>query len=174
MERKFPMSKAILPRQFFSPDSQSAFWSSLKPEMNACFEAFEKREDWTWQQGEMPMLFQTLGRSLVRIAKTSQPEDEARARPLLGALIAILACVPLRVALSGLAWLEDGHRDQQNKARSGIGWGALCYLHAQKVINEKQEEAAMLVCCELLVARVEVTVRAELATDLFSRRPDWI
>ncbi|MCP1674247.1 hypothetical protein J2T57_001349 [Natronocella acetinitrilica] len=145
--------------QFFSPETQNAFWASFHPDIRAFLEHHEQGEGWTYGFDELPDLFTTLAGALPRVVEVPLT---ARAERVLHELIPLLAAMPLRQCLSGIAWL-DARADEYEG-----GWGVVCYLHATHIASTADPDDGVLPHARILAERIDMMLRCRISADLFS------
>lgn len=149
---------------FFSPQTQDAFWASFHPDIRALLSETESRETWTYSYDELPGLFTTLAGALPRVVE--QPLDDA-SRSVVRTLIPLLASMPFRQCMAGLAWL-DARADPEGDE----GWGVVCYVEAANIEAGSapvlEGDGAIAPYARIVVERVRMLIRCRIAAELFS------
>lgn len=148
----------------FSPEFQDAFWKNLDPDIRGFLDTYEQKEDWTYSFDELPDFFIELSRALPRFA-TIPPNEETK--KILRELIPLLAAMPLRQAVSAIAWLDNHIVDEGD-----IGWGVIIYLEAAEIYNNHKEDEIHLFA-KIIYERIRVMLTSTLSSMLFSNIQTW-
>lgn len=137
---------------FFFSGEQDEFWTSTNPNLNSVLIFLELSEDWTIDPPDMPALFLGLVDPMI-YANHSEP--------FILDLIRILAMMPLRVAMSTLAWLDHNHS----------GLGQKCHTYARHMLENELTPDFDAERASLLIERTRLLARMTLFSSLFTS--DW-
>ena len=142
-----------------SPEFQESFWSNLDPDLRGFLEAYESREDWTYEYNEIPKLFVDLSNALPRFAMLPPTKDHNN---ILRQLIPILTSMPLRQAICAIAWLDNQITNDED-----MGWGVVCFLEAARIFQEAPDDE-IYSDAKVLYERVGIVLKTRLSTFLFT------
>ena len=158
---------------FFRPEDQKRFWAAVKPEMNLCFGYLEKTEDWTAQGEVLDALQHGLAEALPKLAAMSAITPQGGAKQVLFPLITLLARAPLRISLASLAWLDRAALELDGeKPGEKAGWGLAIYILCKKH-GDQNSDPEIGPCMRLMRDRIELSLRMDIAADLFSADLAW-
>lgn len=148
--------------QLLSPGFQSAYWGSINPNIVRFLNAFESREPWTYKYEEFPELFIELSKMLPEFsASPIRSCDSDSARSILRQLICVLASIPMRQAVSAIAWL-----DQHIASDADLGWAVAIYLESARITQSGPQDPSYPEA-RLLHDRINLMLRTRLSTLLF-------
>jgi hypothetical protein len=145
-----------------SPTFQDAYWSNIDPDIRAFLDDFESREEWTYSFDELPDMFIEISKALPKFTEYKINEENTEIiQPMLKELIVILSSMPMRQAVSAVAWL-----DQNIENETEIGWAVAIYMEAAQIAlnNENDPNYAE---CKLFHDRINLMLHSRLSTLLF-------
>lgn len=145
----------------FNPDSQNEFWSKMQPDARDCLDFLEEKERWAYKYDEFPELFVVMAEALPKVADLPVDKDSEE---ILVNLVPLLASMPFRQCVFAIHWLN------QQAGNSPVGWGALCYLEAVNITNNKTDHKYYTIA-KALVDRIVTAMRTRKIIGLFSQWP---
>lgn len=146
--------------KFLFPEGQEAFWKTISPDVRAFLDDFESREEWTYQPGELPKLYEAFEDLLPRLANH---EVDGNNHDISVQLIPVLVSLPLRQCIAALAWI-----DRNYPAEGQAGWAAVTFLQAKKIARTNGSHP-MYAEARALIERIEILLSTTLATRLFTQ-----
>lgn len=145
----------------FRPDSQNEFWGKMQPDARDYLDFLENKEKWPYQYSEFPELFVTMAEALPKVADLPVNKES---EDILVNLVPLLASMPFRQCVFAIHWLNN------QAGSSPVGWGALCYLEAVNIINNKPDHKYYTIA-KALVDRIVTAMRTRKIIGLFSQWP---
>lgn len=152
-------SSTTVPQVLLNPVFQDAFWGSLDPDLRSVLSEYESRETWTYKYDEIPNVFNDLSTALMMFNKIEVSDDNS---DLLFSMIKILSNIPMRSALSSVAWMD---RDLQSDSK--YGWAAAIYLESARVMNTEPTHP-LYKECKATYERLRLALHSRLSALLFS------
>lgn len=145
-----------------SPTFQDAYWSNIDPDIRAFLDDFESREVWTYSFEELPEMFIEISKALPKFTEYKiNDETSPVIQPMLRELIVILSSMPMRQAVSAVAWL-----DQNIDNETEIGWGVAIYMEAAQIASNNEDDPDHAEC-KLLHDRINLMLHSRLSSLLF-------